>query len=155
MRHPALAVLPGLALLAAPVPAQVINEFVGNHTGSDDYEYVELFGAPSTSYTNLTVVQIEGDSGSDAGRVNVVLPVGVTDSSGLWWSGFLNDPTDHNDSYAYFLVSGFTGSLGQDLDAGDDGTLDQTPWTAILDSVAVDDGDAGDHFYGAQTVLAT
>ncbi|MEM6795561.1 MAG: endonuclease, partial [Acidobacteriota bacterium] len=73
-----------------------------------------------------------------------------------WWSGFQVDVTDQDNSrasYGYFLVSGFTGTVGDDLDAADDGVLDQVPWTAILDSVAVDGGVAGDHFYGAEIVL--
>ncbi|MEM1182333.1 MAG: hypothetical protein AAGM22_28565, partial [Acidobacteriota bacterium] len=154
--RPSALLLPALAalVLAAPASSQVINEFVGNHTGSDDFEFVEVMGTPNTDYSNLTVIQIEGDAGSDAGRISLAETVGTTDAEGLWWSGFLNDPTDHSDSFTYFLVDGFTGAVGADLDAADDGTLDSTPWTSILDSVAVDDGDAGDHFYGADTVLA-
>lgn len=143
-----------LSLATAFAHAQVLNEFVGNHTGADNFEFVEVLGAPNTDYSNLTVIQIEGDTGSDAGRISLAVAVGTTDADGLWWSGFLDDPTDHNDSYTYFLVDGFTGLVGQDLDAADDGTLDSTPWSSILDSVGVDDGGAGDHFYGAETTLA-
>ncbi|MEO1087163.1 MAG: hypothetical protein AAFY88_23250, partial [Acidobacteriota bacterium] len=100
--------LPALAalLLTAPASAQVINEFVGNHTGADDFEFVEVMGAPSTDYSNLTVIQLEGDAGSDAGRISLAEPVGTTDADGLWWSGFLADPTDHSDSFTYFLADG-------------------------------------------------
>ena len=153
-RSATLLALVMLSLLAAPISAQVINEFVGNHTGTDNFEFVEVLGSPNTDYSNLTVIQIEGDTGSDAGRISLAEPVGMTDADGLWWSGYLDDPTDHSDSFTYFLVDGFSGSVGDDLDASDDGTLDSTPWTSILDSVGVDDGDAGDHFYGADTTLA-
>ena len=34
------------------------------------------------------------------------------------------------------LVEGFTGALSDDLDTNDDGTLDVTPWTTLVDSVA-------------------
>ena len=51
------------------------------------------------------------------------------------------------------LVEGFTGSTGNDVDADDDGLLDTIFWTRIVDSVAVDDGGAGDGHY-SPAVLA-
>ncbi|MEM9594156.1 MAG: endonuclease [Acidobacteriota bacterium] len=142
-----------LSLSGLPAGAQVINEFVGNHTGPDLYEFVEVFGAPSTDYSNLTAVQIEGDVGADAGIVKSAYPVGITDAEGLWVSGFVTDDFDHDDSYTILLVDGWSGTVGADLDAGDDGVLDSTPWTSVLDSVGVIDGDAGDLHYLADTVL--
>ena len=142
-----------LCLVAVDARGQVINEFVANHTGSDLYEYVEILGTPSTDYSHLTVVQIAGDVGSDSGVVESVYAVGSTDAAGLWVSGFRMDEVDHDDSFTYLLVDGWSGSVGVDLDVGDDGTLDSTPWTALLDSVGVIDGDGGDFNYLAQTVL--
>ena len=136
--------------------AQVINEFVANHTGNpDDFEFVEVFGDPDTDYSNLTILQLEGDitSGSGSpGVIDSVFPVGTTDSEGYWRTEFLSNVIE-NGSQSLLLVSDFSGMAGDDLDPGDDGTLDTTPWTALLDSVAVDDlSDAGDQTY-AQTTL--
>ncbi len=138
-----------------PASGQVINEFVGNHTGSDNFEYLELFGSPSTDYSNLTLVQLDGDAGNDdseAGRVESIHPVGSTDADGIWWTGYLTDRFDHNSSFVILLVEGWSGNEGDDLDATNDGVLDSTPWTSLLDSVAVQD-EGGDPDYGAQTTL--
>ena len=32
---------------------------------------------------------------------------------------------------------GFTGANGDDLDTDDDGTLDSTPWTSVVDAVSL------------------
>ncbi len=50
------------------------------------------------------------------------------------------------------LVENFTGAVGDDIDADDDGVIDTAPWTRILDDVAVSDGGAGDLTYSS-TVL--
>ena len=41
------------------------------------------------------------------------------------------------------VVEGFTGAESDDLDTDDDGTLDVTPWTRIVDGIAVLDDPAG------------
>ena len=51
--------------------------------------------------------------------------------------------SENNDSLTFLLVTGFTGSVGDDLDADNDGTLDSTPWVSLLDAVSlVEPGDA-------------
>ena len=40
-----------------------------------------------------------------------------------------------NDGFTLLLVKGFTGVLRQDLDTNDDGILDATPWSEIVDSI--------------------
>ena len=47
------------------------------------------------------------------------------------------------------LFANFTGALNNDLDTNNDGVFDVTPWTALVDTVAVNDGGAGDITYGA------
>jgi hypothetical protein len=44
---------------------------------------------------------------------------------------------ENGDNVTFMLVSGFTGAVNDDLDTNDDGTLDATPWTAVLDEVSV------------------
>ncbi len=137
---------------ALPVLAQsptdpVINEFVVNHTGADSEAFVEVFGDASTDYSAFTVLEIEGDSTS-AGTVDAVLPVATTNAGGYWI-----DPEDmENGTITIMLVEGFTGSTGDDLDTDNDGTFDSTPWTRIVDDVAVFDGGTTDVTYSS-TVL--
>jgi len=126
----------------------LINEFVANHTGADTEAFVEVLGDPSTDYSAFTVLEIEGDS-SGPGTVDAVLNVALTDGAGYWI-----DPEDmENGTITILLVEGFTGSSGQDLDTDNDGSFDVTPWTRIVDDVAVSDGGSSDITYSA-TVLA-
>lgn len=47
------------------------------------------------------------------------------------------NPDIENGSNTYLLVRNFTGSVGTDLDAENDGMLDSRPWDAIVDGVGV------------------
>ncbi|MCB0112606.1 MAG: ExeM/NucH family extracellular endonuclease [Caldilineaceae bacterium] len=124
----------------------VINEFVANHTGSDTSEYVELFGAPNTDYSAYTILQIEGDSSSNRGQIKSATAVTSTDAAGFWTTGLV-DSVFENGTLTLLLVDNFQGSVGDDLDANDDGELDTTPYDTVIDSVAVNDGGADDAVY--------
>ncbi|MGB0513843.1 MAG: hypothetical protein ACPGJE_03270, partial [Wenzhouxiangellaceae bacterium] len=136
-----------VGLLLAPV----INEVVANHTGSDTSEYIEVFGSPNADYSSFTIVELEGD-GVAAGTVDGVFPVGTTNATGHWSTGFLNNQLE-NGSISLLLVEGWTGNVGDDLDTDNDGVLDVTPWTVQTDDVSISDGDAGDLAYSS-VVLA-
>ncbi len=128
----------------------VINEFVFNHTGTDTNEFVEVKGEADTDYASLTILEIEGDS-SGAGTIDGVFPVGTTNADGYWTTGFLNNQIE-NGTVTLLLVEGFSGAAGDDLDTDNDGTLDSTPWTSIVDDVAVTDGGGSDQTYAAVTL---
>ena len=141
-----------VGVLATPAAAQpVINEFVANHTGADTNEYIEVFGSPSTDLSNLWVVEIEGDSGQTGLVDDMTFNVGVTDANGIWWTGYTNNVLE-NGSVTILLVSDFTGVVGNDIDGDDNGVIDTTFWSSILDCVGVSDGGAGDLTY-CSTVL--
>lgn len=139
----------GLAVPARAQRAPVINEFVFNHTGIDTSEFIEIFGEPSADLSAFTILGIEGD-GTNAGIVDNVFSVGMTDGGGFWTTSFLNNILE-NGTLSLLLVGSFTGVVGQDLDADNDGVLEVTPWTLVIDSVAVFDGGVSDLAYG--TVL--
>ncbi|HLA98464.1 MAG TPA: lamin tail domain-containing protein, partial [Anaerolineales bacterium] len=122
-----------------------INEFSASTTGTD-VEYVEIFGTPNTGYSTYTVLEIEGD-GSGAGVVDEVISLGTTDANGFF---LVNLPANalENGTISLLLVLNFTGALNDDLDTNNDGVFDVTPWDLIVDSVAVNDGTAGDNTYG-------
>jgi predicted extracellular nuclease len=144
----------GAHTAACDALAPKINEFVANHVGTDTSEYVEIYGAPSTDYSNLSILSIEGDSDSSMGTVDKVLTAGTTDALGLWWTGFLPSNSIENGSMTLLLVEGFTEAVGYDLDADDNGEVDEPyPWTSLLDGVAVNDGGLTDLAYDP-TVLA-
>jgi len=143
---------PGVCGIAVSGPADpLINEFVANHTGTDTSEFVEIFGEPSADYSSFTIVEIEGD-GTSAGLIDDgTFALGTTDASGYWTTGFVNNVYE-NGSLTVLLVEGFTGTVGDDLDTNDDGVFDVTPWTRIIDDVAVDDGGSSDRHFST-TVL--
>ncbi len=131
----------------------LINEFVFNHTGSDTEAFIEVLAAPSTDLSAFTILEIEGDASSSGdtvsiGVIDAVLPVGTTDSGGYW----TDDEDVENGTVTLLLVEGFSGSLNDDLDIDGDGVLESTPWTRIVDDVAVTDGGSLDQTY-AGTVL--
>jgi len=131
------------------IPDPKINEFVANHDGTNVYEFVEIFGLPDTDYSDYTILHIEGDSSSNEGAIDDVLPVGTTDAFGFWWTGFLTNELEDG-TITLLLVKGFTGSQGDDLDTDDDGVFNATvPWSEITDSVATSDGCSSDWTYGA------
>jgi hypothetical protein len=130
--------------LAQPDP--MINEFVFNHTGADTHEYVEIYGAPSTDYSAYTIVEIEGD-GTGAGLIDDgTTAVGTTDANGFWCNAYQSDLYE-NGTVTLLLVMGYSGSVGNDIDTDDDGVIDTTYWTSIVDGVGVHDGGASDHTY--------
>jgi predicted extracellular nuclease len=149
----ALLALLALAAFAAPSPAAaqpadpLINEFVLNHVGIDTDEFVEIAGDPGTDYSAFDVVQIEGD-GTGAGVVDSIVAVGTTNAAGYFFAGFHNNLYE-NGTVTLLLVEGFTGSVGQDLDTDNDGVFDLTPWTRLVDAVAVTDGGSTDRAYAA------
>lgn len=131
--------------LCSGVMQPKINEFSASTAGTD-VEYVELFGTPSTDYSVYTILEIEGE-GAGIGVVDEVIAVGTTNANGFWL-GNLPANALENGTLTLLLVEGFTGAINDDLDTNNDGIFDTTPWLAIADAVAVNDGSAGDVTFG-------
>lgn len=142
-----------------------ISELRVDQQGADTDEYVEIAGTPGASLAGTWILAI-GDGGSDVGGVvemainlsawslgangflvaressfgttafggrTLSVASGATDA--VIGSGDSMN-LENADNVTYLLVQGFTGAVGTDLDADNDGTLDATPWTTLLDSVA-------------------
>lgn len=137
--------------VAAPV-TPVINEFSANITGTDvaGSEYIEVLGAPGADLSAYTVLEIEGDAGASVGVVDEVAVLGTADAEGRYLVSLPSNGLE-NGTISLLLVTGFTGALGNDLDADNDGVFD-APTFEIVDAVAVNDGGSGDVTYGG-TVL--
>ncbi|MFW5941684.1 MAG: ExeM/NucH family extracellular endonuclease [Chloroflexota bacterium] len=152
----------------AQAPDVYLNEIQVSTEGDDDWEFFEIQGAPDTDLSSLTLVGVESDAGAtSAGMIDVVID--LTDETipddGFWVamspaaetaygvSGDMDiaDNGFENSSATYFLVADFSGSAEDDLDTDDDGELDVTPWSEVVDSVSVLD-DEGDFDYGAPSV---
>ncbi len=129
----------------------VINEFVFNHAGFDSNEFIEILGDPLTDYSNLWLLSVEGDSNGNQGKINGAFQLGTSNAEGFWTLSSSNKL--QNGSQTLLLVDGFTGEVGDFIDADRDGQIDDSaPIGTILDSVAVHDGGSGDLLYSS-TVL--
>ena len=136
------------------VPADVyINEVRRDEPGTDLNDYVEVRGPSGQSMDGISLIII-GDAGAgDSGVIEEVIDLsGLSiDSDGAFLicadtftlapiasadlivEGAVN--LENSDNITIVLVTNFTGSLDQDLDTDDNGTLDATPWLGVIDAV--------------------
>ena len=160
-----------VAVAATPVfaqePVAVINEMQVSTAGTD-WEFVEFYGAPGADLSALTLVGIESDSGTAMGTIDFVLDLEgqsipedgywvaanttATTTYGITPDLAISENAFENSTAAYLLVSDFTGVQGADLDTDNDGTLDSTPWGAVVDGLTITDGGAGDAAYAPALV---
>jgi hypothetical protein len=146
-----------------------LNEIFVNPAGSDDNrEFIEILGIPGASLSGCAILEIEG-GGSGIGQIDAARDLSSLSlgSNGLLLLGDdyttampysvpaetsiadLNRPggTMENGTISFLLVTGFTGTVGMDLDLDNDGTMESTPWESVLDGAAWTDGDPGDRIY--------
>ncbi|MEM8864275.1 MAG: PEP-CTERM sorting domain-containing protein [Planctomycetota bacterium] len=146
--------------------AATINEIRIDQGGGDDSEYFELAGTPGESLANVWYVVL-GDTGGGTDGANgfgnggiVEAAVDLTGNSiasdgfflavessfengaGEVFEGVTPDLTasfsfENGDNVTHLLVTDFTGSLGDDLDTDEDGVLNTTPWSGVLDAVGL------------------
>lgn len=165
------------AMLAAIATADAplrLNEIRLEQPGADNDEYIEIAGAPGESLAGVAVVVIGDDDSALPGQQNgYVEEVIRLDGFSVAASGFflIGEPTlslaipnlaialnlEGNDNVTVFVVRGYTGAVGQDLDANDDGVLDSTPWTSVISSLAIvqtnpANGAKSDFFYSTTIV---
>ena len=157
----------------APV---LISEIRIDEPGTDVNEYFELSGTPGTDLTGYTYLVIgDGTASLKSGVIENITSLagqaiqanglflcaknatllGGTVTPNLVASGLT---FENSDNVTHVLVKGFTGTAGQDLDTNDDGVLDVTPWTELVDMVALVEGTqppfaAGDEYWYGSTVV--
>ncbi|MBT8062337.1 MAG: lamin tail domain-containing protein [Gammaproteobacteria bacterium] len=140
----------------------LINEIRIDQPSTDNDEYFELLGAPGASLAGLTYLVI-GDGAGGSGTIEAVVDLSGQSIAGsglfvaaestfsLGTADFTTSLNfENSDNVTHLLVSGFSGSNGDDLDTNDDGVLDSTPWTSIDDCVAlIESVGSGDQVYCA------
>ena len=169
MKKLLLSLLAGLCLPASS--AVLLNEIRIDDDSTDTDEYFELTGNPGESLTGLTLVVIgDGTSTTASGVIERVINL---DSFTIGASGYFlaansalgtdvpfsgtidltlaSNTFENSDNLTFLLVTGFTGAAADDLDTDDDGTLDSTPWTTVIDAVSfvetTDVPASGEFFY--------
>jgi hypothetical protein len=151
--RPILAAIAALALPAVASAQVQLNEIRVGQPGLDSQEYVELKAAAGTSLDGLTLLVIGDAEGQTPPAQNGVIEEAIALSGSVGPSGYfviaeasftlaladLVAPLNFEDpdNVTFLIVSGYSGNIGQSLDLQPDGTLDITPWTAIIDSVAL------------------
>ena len=150
-------ILLALAATGLSSPAAVIiSEFRTDQEGADNSEYFELAGNPSESLDGIWYLVI-GDGTGGSGVIESVLDLTgqsipstgyflVAESTfengvGGFFEGITPDLVadinfENSDTTTHLLVMNFTGASGDDLDTDDDGVLDATPWTSVLDAIS-------------------
>ena len=143
----------------------VVNEVRIDQPGSDNDEYFELTGAPGAALDGLTYLVI-GDGTGGSGTIEAVVDLAgqaipgsgfFVAAEGTFTLGAADLTTslnfENSDNVTHLVVSDFSGANGDDLDTDDDGTLDVTPWSGIVDCVAlVETPGSGDQLYCADSV---
>ena len=145
-----------------------INELRLSSSGTDaTSNFVELHGEAGTSLDGYTLVVLSGefepgtidfaidltgvafDADGFALIANSLNPALEGSDLGVLGLNFFGSPS------SFLLVEGFSGAALDDLDTDNDGTLDTTPWTAVVDSVSFVDGDGNaDQSYGGVVIPA-
>jgi hypothetical protein len=149
------AALLALALASAQASAQVqISEIRLDNSGTDTDEYFELIGPAGLSLSGYSFIAI-GDGTGGCGVIESVTNLGAFSIQGdgvlclrnsgatpvlSGYDGSVALQFENSDAVTYLLVRDFTGTNGQDLDTNNDGVLDVTPWSAIVDQVAITEG---------------
>lgn len=149
-----------LGFSAASDAAIQFNELMydapGGNPGKRFFEFRSTTGAVE-SLSGLTLLAIDGDGGA-AGVIDLAesLGSGATGTNGL---ALFRDSTtvlqpapdpattvisdayayNENSTVTYLLVSGFTGAVTDDIDTDNDGAIDNTPWTSVLDAAGFRD----------------
>ena len=157
-----------LALIPVMASAVVINEIRIDQGGGDVNEYFELFGTPGESLDGLTYVVI-GDGTTGSGTVETALDLTglVIGADGhflavesIWVAPGCGDAADldagsglnfeNSDNVTHLLVTGWTGSVADDIDGDDDGVIDNPLWTGVVDCLAlIESVGSGDLLYCA------
>ena len=155
----ALGVFRTATAFAATGDPVLINEILASHTGADDTEFVELYGEPGTSLDGLSLIIVEGDAyapGTIDRRIDFkpfqqIGPNGfflVGNCKGLANNyGVIPDKSIFTN---YIENSSLTAALVETVTLTGDSVTGQE---AVLDAVALRDGDADDLFFFDAPVL--
>jgi len=162
-------IYPGLVVA---VGSLALNELRIDQPGADNDEFAEISGVPAFNLGGLSLIAIGDAAGTDSGVIEAAVGLtGTVDTLGGRMFYVVAEPSftlgtpdqttlglnfENQDTVTYVLVSGFTGSLGQDLDTNDDGFLDVAPWSQVVDAVSnlseAQPPALSEHAYAATTV---
>jgi endonuclease/exonuclease/phosphatase family metal-dependent hydrolase len=142
--------MPAVGATGDPV---LINEVFASHTGTDDTEFIELFGDPGSSLDGLSLIIVESDA-FGPGTIDRQLDFGSNDILGSNGFYLVGNPIGLAANYGatpnieiannYLENSSLTVALVETASITD---IVVTGSEIVLDAVALTDGDAGDVFF--------
>ncbi|UCG24342.1 MAG: hypothetical protein JSW55_19850 [Chloroflexota bacterium] len=153
-------------VLMAPASASshepiLINEFLASHTGTDDTEYVELYGNPGDSLNGLSLIVVEGDA-FNPGNIDRRFdfkPFHEIGANGFFLYGNCGGLASNYSAVPdaslftnYFENSSLTLALVETSSVGEEDTT-ITGEEVVLSAIALSDGDSGDEFFFDAPVL--
>lgn len=138
----------------------LINEVLASHSGTDDTEFVELYGIPGTSMDGLSLIVVESDNSSSLGQIDRRLDFGPTDVIGSNGFYLIGNPLGLAANYGvtpnvdvannYLENSSLTVALVETSSISGSSVVGSE---VVLDAVALNDGGAGDAFFFGAPVI--
>ncbi|MGD1809574.1 ExeM/NucH family extracellular endonuclease [Dapis sp. BLCC M126] len=132
----------------------VINEVYVSHDGTDNTEFIEIFGTPGTSLDSLSIIGVEGDSGSPIGTIDAQFDFDSTHIIGDNGFFLVGNPTGLANNYAVApnaeINNNFLENSSSTFALVETSSISGTSVTGsevVIDTVALTDGDAGDTFF--------
>lgn len=166
-------IAPSARSFALEGTVQLSEVLINPPSANDNNQFIELKCTPNAALDAYGVLIIEGDVSSTAevrGRVDLAKALtGVTCGAsgfvvlqestvysgvtGTTYVDFLSAPLEIGTQTILLVQMATFPSLGTDLDVGDNGVLDDTTLASkIVDSVAINDGDAMDLTYATPVI---
>jgi predicted extracellular nuclease len=132
----------------------VINEALVSHTGTDNTEFLELYGEPGASLDGLSLIVIESDSGASLGAIDRRIDFGPSDALGTNGFYLIGNPTGLGLSYGVIpnlnVATDFFENSSLTLALVETSSITGTSITGseiAIDTVGITDGGAGDTFF--------
>ena len=130
-----------------------INEVLASHTGTDDTEYIELFGGSGESLVGLSLIVVEGD-GSNAGTIDRRIDFSDTDVIGTNGFFLIGNPTglanNYNVTPNFEVDNNFLENSSLTVALVETSSISGNTISGVevvIDTVAITDGDVEDSFF--------
>lgn len=134
-----IAALGSATASAATGDPVLLNEVLASHTGTDDTEYVELYGTPGTSLEGLSFIGVESDASTTNGRIDHRYDFAAGDEIGTNGFFLLGNPAGLSANYA----------VTPDADVGDNFLENSSTTYALVETASL----SGTNVTGSEVVL--
>ncbi|MDH4307446.1 MAG: ExeM/NucH family extracellular endonuclease [Acidimicrobiia bacterium] len=142
--------------LAAPADTGdpvLLNEILASHAGTDDTEYIELYGTPNASLAGLSLIVVESD---DVGNGTIDQRIDFSDDAELGNNGFflIGNPVGLGANYSVApdveIAANFLENSSTTFALVESASISGTAVSGaevVLDAVGVTDGGPADSFF--------